>query len=89
MKSRTTRQFREQFAALPASVQDQARQAYHLFLRDPSHPGIRFKRLKISATLYSARVGLGYRAVATCDGDEIVWFWIGSHADYDKFLDQA
>jgi hypothetical protein len=34
--------------------------------------------------LWSARVGLHYRALATeADGD-LVWFWIGSHAEYDR-----
>jgi hypothetical protein len=31
-------------------------------------------------------VGIGYRAVATLDGDTFIWFWIGSHADYDTLL---
>jgi hypothetical protein len=36
--------------------------------------------------IYSARVGLGYRALAVLDGDLAVWFWIGTHADYDRLL---
>jgi hypothetical protein len=36
--------------------------------------------------VYSVRVGLGYRAVGTLDGDVMIWFWIGSHADYDGLL---
>ena len=31
-------------------------------------------------------VGLGYRALAVLDGDLAVWFWIGTHADYDRLL---
>jgi hypothetical protein len=30
------------------------------------------------------RIGLGYRALGIRTGDEVVWFWIGSHADYDQ-----
>lgn len=90
MKSRTTRQFRYLFAKLLSHVQQQARQAYRLFQHNPSHPGLRFKQLNISSQppIYSARVGLNYRAVGALDSDEVVWFWIGSHADYDKFLGQ-
>jgi hypothetical protein len=88
MKSRTTRRFRELFAALPAHVQCQARDAYRLFRQNPSHPGLRFKQVRPDPPTYSARVGIGYRAVGTLDGDTIVWFWIGSHADYDKLLAQ-
>ena len=37
---------------------------------------------------FSARVGISYRVTATLDGDTVVWFWIGSHAEYDKLLAQ-
>jgi hypothetical protein len=33
-------------------------------------------------------VGLGWRAVGVRDGDTMVWFWIGSHADYDRLLSE-
>lgn len=86
MNSRTTRRFRELFSALPAHVQRQAREAYRLFRQDQHHPGLRFKLVRSDPPLYSARVGIGYRAVGVRDGDTIVWYWIGSHADYDRFL---
>lgn len=86
MKSRTTRVFRELFAALPAHVQKQAREAYRLFRLDPHHPGLRFKQVLSDPRTYSARVGIGYRVVGAFDGDTIVWYWIGSHAEYDKLL---
>jgi len=88
MNSRTTRQFRELFAALPRHVQNQASDAYRLFKQDPAHPGLRFKRVHDSPLIYSARVGIGYRSLAAIDGDTAIWFWIGSHADYDKVLNQ-
>jgi hypothetical protein len=31
-------------------------------------------------------VGIGYRALGQLGGDEIVWFWIGPHSEYDKML---
>jgi hypothetical protein len=37
---------------------------------------------------YSARVGIGYRAVGVVEGDTLIWFWIGSHADHDRLLAQ-
>jgi hypothetical protein len=88
MNSRTTGRFRELFAALPARVQQQARQAYRLFRQNPAHPGLRFKQVHADPPLYSARVGIGYRAVGVLDRDTIIWYWIGSHADYSKLLDQ-
>jgi hypothetical protein len=34
------------------------------------------------------RVGLNYRAVGVRDGQDVIWFWIGSHAEYDKLIQQ-
>jgi hypothetical protein len=34
-------------------------------------------------------VGLHYRALAVEDGADLIWFWIGTHAEYDRLLDQA
>jgi len=67
-------------------VQDQARLAYRLFRDNPEHPSLRFKPVHPKRPIYSARVGLGYRALAVRDGDAVIWFWIGSHADYDHLL---
>jgi hypothetical protein len=88
MNSRKTRRFREQLAALPAHVRVQAREAYKLFRRNPAHPGLHFKKVNADPPTYSARVGIGHRAVGILDGDTVIWFWIGSHADYDKLLEQ-
>jgi hypothetical protein len=45
-----------------------------------------FKRIHASEPLYSARVSLGWRVVGLLQGDTMHWFWIGSHADYDRLL---
>ena len=86
MKSYTTRRFRRLFVSLPRHVQRQARQAYRVFRHNSAHPGLRFKRVCPDPPIYSARVGISYRAVGVLDGETIVWFWIGSHADYNKLL---
>ena len=62
MNSRTTRRFRELFAALPAQVQRQAREAYRLFRANPAHPGLHFKQVHPSPPVYSARVSISYRS---------------------------
>ena len=86
MRSRTTERFRRTYAGLPEQVQRQAREAYRLFAQNPQHPGLRFKRVHPTLPVYSARVNLDYRAIGVLDGDEIVWFWIGTHAEYDQLL---
>lgn len=74
-------------AALPTSVRDQARAAYRLFLLDPHHPGLNFKRVHTSERLVAVRVGRGYRAVGVLEApDKVVWFWIGPHEQYETLL---
>lgn len=89
MRSRTTVRFRKQLAALPKEVRQQARSAYQQFKQNPRHRSLRFKQVHPQA-IYSARITKGYRAVGKRDKDGrgILWFWIGSHADYDKLLKQ-
>ncbi len=88
MTSRTTARFREAFAQLPATAQEQSRRAYRQFQQNPQHPGLRFRQVHLSPPIYSARVGLHYRAVGVRDGETMVWFWIGPHAEYDYLLTQ-
>ena len=68
---------------LPNTVQALADRQFALLKADPQHPSI---RLKPVGRFWSARVGLHYRALAIRRDDDYVWFWIGSHADYDALL---
>ena len=86
MRSFTSRRFRSMFAKLPEDVKLRARRAYRLFRSNPAHPGLSFKKAEGQSNIYSVRVGLGYRALGQMDGENIVWFWIGPHAEYDKQL---
>jgi len=84
--SRTTEAFRKAYTGLPRYIQKQARETYQLFKRNPKHPSLQFKKVHSSKPIYSVRVSLGYRAVGVMNDRQIVWFWIGSHADYDRLL---
>lgn len=86
MTSRTTLRFRELFASLPIEIQQQAREAYSLFRDNPLHPGLRFRLVHTTRPIYSARINQSYRAVGIRTDDTIVWFWIGSHTEYDRLL---
>ncbi len=88
MNSHITDKFRNAFAELPADVQKQVRQAYRLFTENPHHPSLRFKPIHLTRPIYSVRVGLDYRAVGIRDENEIICYWIGSHAEYDKLIRQ-
>ena len=38
---------------------------------------------------WAVRVGLHYRALAVRDEADVVWFWIGPHAEYDRLIRQV
>ena len=88
MISHINRHFRELFSKLPNAVQRQAREAYRQFKRNPYHPSLHFKKVHTMRPIYSARINVDYRAVGIKENGEIIWFWIGSHADYKKLLSQ-
>jgi hypothetical protein len=56
------------------------------FEQNPSHPSLEFKKVHQTKPVYSARVTLDYRAVGVLDGNEIVWFWIGPHDEYERVI---
>jgi hypothetical protein len=82
--NRTFPEFWRRFNRLPSEKQAQAREAFRVFRHNPHLPSLRFKPLKGHPNAYSVRIGLRYRAVALRTGDTLRWFWIGSHADFDK-----
>ena len=77
--------FKRLYAALPAHVRNLADKSFVLLKQDAKHPSLHFKRIK--ADLWSVRVGRSYRALAIEGRDGFQWFWIGSHADYDRLVD--
>lgn len=88
MISRINADFRRDFARLPSAVQRQARAAYRLFLSDPRHPSLKFKKLPPFENFWSVRINSQYRAIGRWHGDVILWLFVGSHGDYDKLLDR-
>ncbi|MES2707349.1 MAG: hypothetical protein V4726_12185 [Verrucomicrobiota bacterium] len=86
MISLTQPSFWRLYEGLPSSARDQARNAFTIFSQSPFHPGLQFKKLAGSRPWWSVRIGLNYRAVGIREGETIRWFWIGSHADYDRLL---
>lgn len=88
MNSSLTPQFLTLYRAMSEDVRRQAKRAYALFQQDPHHPSLRFRNVHPTRPIFSARVGIDYRVVGLRDGDEIFWFWIGPHAEYDRLLKQ-
>lgn len=71
------------YEALPAEVRTLADKAYQLLKNDPRHPSLHFKRI---GGVWSVRVGAHDRALGTDVDGAIVWFWIGTHAEYDRIV---
>lgn len=71
------------YDALSATVSDLADKQFALLKANPQHPSLHFKRIK---RFHSVRVGVHYRALAVDVPDGLLWFWIGSHADYDRIV---
>ena len=86
MKSRVSDDYLTCFRALPQEIKELARKNYRLWQSNPSHPGLQFKRIGKNEPVYSVRIGIGWRALGLVDGDTVTWFWIGSHADYDRLI---
>jgi hypothetical protein len=75
--------FWQAYGRLPEQVRALADKNYALLKSDPRHPSLQFKKI---GRFWSVRVGLRHRALAVESGDDLVWFWIGSHADYDVMI---
>jgi hypothetical protein len=84
--SHTTKRFRQLFKKLPLEVQTQALRAYRLWRDDPFHSSLYFKTIHRTKPVYSVRIGIHWRAVGVRDKDTMIWYWIGSHADYDALV---
>lgn len=90
MKSSRTKNFRKLFEKLPQRIKETAKKNYELWKENPFHSSLEFKEVKPKENIWSVRVGIGWRALGVMKADEekIVWFWIGSHAEYDKIIEK-
>ena len=85
-----TREFRYLYADLPERIQSLGLKVYSLFVQDPQHPSLQLHRLKDNSrgshhtASWSVSITRKYRAVYFVDGEVNVWYWVGTHADYDR-----
>ena len=86
MKSFARPSFWRAYYGLDSVVRKDAKRAYELFELTPEHPSLRFKKLAGTKDIWSARISAKYRAVGRRSGEEIHWFWIGSHNDFDNLF---
>lgn len=88
MNHRTTAKFWKRYYALPEAIQELADKNFELLKADSLHPSLHFKEISSKTNLWSARVGDHFRALAIRNEDELFWFWIGTHAEYNRLIRQ-
>ena len=71
------------YRVLPLPVRGLADRAFALLRTDSRHPSLHFKK---AGRFWSVRVGLHHRAVGVDLPDGVLWFWIGTHADYERLI---
>jgi hypothetical protein len=83
---RTTPRFWKCYEALPEEVRKVADRCYELLKVDPSHPSLHFKKV---GKYWSVRAGAAHRALGVGVSVGVLWFWIGTHAEYDRLIGMA
>ena len=83
MKHFASPSFWSAYEALPDHVKRLADRNYRLLKSNPRHPSLHFKKV---GRYRSVRIGAHYRALAVEVGDDLLWFWVGSHSEYDHLV---
>lgn len=87
MKSTATQRSWNLLNSLPGEGRELAGKNCSLWMEDPNHPSLHFKRLAGAGEPFSVRVGIHYRAIGwKPSSDSVERAWIGSHADYAAML---
>ena len=86
MRHQASPKFWRCYRQLPEDVRRLADESYRLWLQNPRHPSLHFKKI---GRFWADRVGLYYRALAVEQEAAIVWFWIGPHAEYNRLISLA
>jgi hypothetical protein len=71
------------YRSLPVAFRELADKNFELLKSDPQHPSLHFKAV---GAYRSVRIGLRYRALGVEVSDGVNWFWIGTHAEYDRLV---
>ena len=79
----TNRKFWLYYDQLPENIQHLADSCYELLKINPNHPSLHFKKV---GKYWSVRVGKSYRALGIEVKKGILWFWIGTHAEYNELI---
>lgn len=83
MKHYASGDFWAAYNRLSKEIRELADKNFALLKDNPQHPSLHFKK---TGKFWSARVGIKHRALAVEADDGLIWFWIGTHTEYDRLL---
>jgi mRNA-degrading endonuclease RelE of RelBE toxin-antitoxin system len=84
VRHRASTKFWDYYQRLPEPIRRLADENFDLLKNNPRHPSLRFKKV---GRFRSARIGAHYLALVIQEESDIVWFWIGHHAEYDQLIE--
>jgi hypothetical protein len=84
MTSHANQSFWIAYRSLDPQIRSLARKQYRLWRKDPFHPSLHFK--KVADDTWLVRIDRNHRALAAQVEDTLIWFWIGSHGNYERLL---
>ena len=68
---------------LPQEIRELADKNYKFLKENPQHPSLRLKKV---GKVWSIRIGLSFRAIATEIPEGLLWIWIGHHDQYNRII---
>jgi hypothetical protein len=86
MKHLTLPRFWTYYQQLPQEIRAVADKNYELLKADSFHASLHFKKVGKQKQLWSVRVGDHYRALGREKTEGLIWFWIGTHTEYDRLI---
>jgi mRNA-degrading endonuclease RelE of RelBE toxin-antitoxin system len=84
--SEITDSFRQDYGKLSLEIKAHIKRAYKFWLKNPHHPSLRFKKIHATEPIWSVRVGLDYRVVGVKHDNKMLWFFVGSHKEYEALI---
>lgn len=85
MENRRTKSYWKCLDKLGVNIDALLERTYDTWLNEPQSNGLEFTFLHDDPLVARVRVGDHYRAIMVIDGETAVWFWIGTHEDYNKY----
>ena len=83
MKHFTIPRFWNAYNNLPLTIKEIADKNFRLLKDNSSHSSLHFKKV---GPYRSVRISKNYRALAVEKGEDLIWFWLGNHSDYERLI---